>query len=75
MPTPQQQDDYQESIVEWTKRQLIDEGKLELSDEGYRLTALGRKTALKELRRYEHRPAMAMMIEIYVLNQHGHSVW
>lgn len=71
----QQVDASQEGVVEWIKRELIEEGKLVLGDDGYRLTELGRKTALRELRRYEHRPAMAMMIEIYVLNQHGHSVW
>lgn len=74
MQAEQQFEGYHENLIEACKRQLIDEGKLTLGDDGYRLTELGRKTVLKELRRFEHRPAMAMMIEIYVLNQHEHIV-
>ncbi|WP_020620178.1 hypothetical protein [Paenibacillus daejeonensis] len=56
-------------------RELIKEGKVELTDNGYQLTERGRAAVMPELRRYEHRPAMAMMIELHVLNQHQHSVW
>lgn len=56
-------------------RGLIEEGKVELTDSGYQLTERGRKAVMQELRRYEHRPAMALMIEMHVLNQHQHSVW
>ncbi|WP_240421609.1 ABC transporter ATP-binding protein [Paenibacillus periandrae] len=71
----QQNDIIQDSLVDACKRQLIEDGKLVLTDSGYRLTARGREAVMKELRRYELRPAMAMMLEIHVLNQHEHSVW
>jgi hypothetical protein len=75
MPNPQQSEASQEKFIDLVKRQLIEEGKMSLGDDGYRLTELGRKTVMKELRRYETRPVMALMIEIHVLNQHEHSVW
>ena len=73
----QQFDTSHENLVESCKRQLIEEGKLVFGDDGYRLTAKGREAVFKEFRRLnlEHRPAMSMMIEVYVLNQHEHSVW
>lgn len=75
MIAQQQYDATEDKLIESCKRQLIEEGKLVLTDSGYRLTAKGREVVLKELRRYEHRPEMALMIEIHVLNQHEHSVW
>ena len=56
-------------------RELINEGKVELTDNGYQLTEQGRAAVMRELKRYELRPAMAIMIELHVLNQHHHSVW
>ncbi|WP_378107107.1 hypothetical protein [Cohnella cellulosilytica] len=44
-------------------------------DEADQLTELGQKAVQKELRRYEFRPAMLVMIETYVLNLHECPQW
>ncbi|UUZ80675.1 hypothetical protein LJK88_38460 [Paenibacillus sp. P26] len=68
-------DDINELLTESCKRQLIEDGLMVLTDSGYSLTARGMKSVQKEFRRYEMRPAMAMMMEIYILNRHEVPVW
>lgn len=66
----------QETFEDICRRELIEEGKLVLTDSGYELTEIGEQAVLKELRqRYEFRPAMLTMIEIYILNRHQCPVW
>lgn len=68
--------DSQESFQDICRRDLLEDGKLVLTDSGYELTELGKQAVLKELRqRYEFRPAMLTMIEIYILTRHQCPVW
>lgn len=69
-------EDIQVTLLESCRRQLIEEGKMVLTDAGYSLTERGRQAVEKELRqRYEFRPAMLTMIEVYIMNINGCSKW
>lgn len=68
-------EELQESELASCRRLLIEEGKMVLTDAGYQLTELGQKAVQKELRRYELRPAMLVMIETYVLNVRQCAFW
>ncbi|MFB9273430.1 ABC transporter ATP-binding protein [Cohnella cellulosilytica] len=68
-------EEIEETLLASCRRELIEEGKLVLTDTGYQLTELGQKAVQKELRRYEFRPAMLVMIETYVLNLHECPQW
>ncbi len=68
-------EEIQETLLVSCRRQLIEEGKMVLTDSGYELTDRGQKVVTKELARYELRPAMAVLIETHILNRHHCPVW
>lgn len=61
--------------MEHCRRSLIDDGLLVLDDSGYHCTEKGLKLVQKELRRYELRPGMAILIQTYVLNMNECQSW
>lgn len=65
----------QEEFLASCRRQLIEDGLLVFGDDGYRLTEKGKRLVEKELRRYQMRPAMLVLIETYILNVNECSVW
>jgi hypothetical protein len=63
-------------LLDSCRRQLIEQGDLFWEDELYTLTPQGRAKVEKELqRRYGLRPAMMVMIEQFVLEQHDIAVY
>lgn len=70
-----QADEFNMTLLASCRRQLIEEGKLVLTDHGYELTERGVMVVQKELARYELRPAMAVLIETHILNRHECPVW
>lgn len=65
----------QATLLESCRRQLIEDGLLVLGDNGYRCTEKGKRMVQKELRRYEMRPAMLVLIENEIMNLNECSVW
>lgn len=70
-----QADDINTTLLDSCRRQLIEEGKMILTDHGYELTERGLRVVEKELARYELRPGMAVLIETHILNRHQCPVW
>ncbi len=71
----EQADDLDVRILEASRKQLIEEKKIIMNDDGsFSLTELGKEVAYKELQRYEFRPKMAIMIQMYILQMHDVSV-
>jgi len=68
-------EEIQVTLLASCRRQLIEEGKMVLTDAGYELTDRGLKVVAKELARYELRPALAIMLETHILNRHQCPVW
>lgn len=68
-------EDSQEILLDSCRRQLIEEGKMVLTDYGYQLTERGLKAARKELERYELRPALGVLVETHILNLNECPVW
>jgi hypothetical protein len=72
----EQDDDLDARILETSRKQLIEENKIVMNEDGsFILTENGIKIVKKELERYDFRPNMAILIQMYILQLHNVSVY
>ncbi|TNJ68192.1 ABC transporter ATP-binding protein [Paenibacillus hemerocallicola] len=70
-----EQMDFQVELLASCRRQLIEDGLMVLGDSGYECTEKGKLLVQKELRRYQMRPAMMVLIETEIMTLNECSVW
>ncbi|QGQ95829.1 hypothetical protein EHS13_13555 [Paenibacillus psychroresistens] len=72
----EQVDDLDARILETSRKQLIEENKIIMNEDGsFTLTEKGKEIVQKELQRYESRPNMAILIQMYILQMYDVSVY